>query len=135
MNALLHVLTFVFCLSVAVAPAFCQTAVHGNQDLRLSTSQTEEFEQMALAGDGQAAHKLYQHYALTQQNHEIGEYWLTVSAENGFLIGQYKLAIILSKSESQRDQKRAVFWVRKAVEGGYQPAQKFLDELSLKPVK
>jgi hypothetical protein len=82
---------------------------------RLPEKQIEAIQKEALAGDKDAAFKLYQHHLLAEEDRLEGTFWLTLAAYSGNDMAQYNLAMLyLEKSDSPRNQQAAIRWLKLA---------------------
>ena len=89
--------------------------VMGVGDLVLSPGEVVALSDEAWSGSGEAALKLFLYYGSVRLDFDKADYWTIIAAENGNAVGQYNAWVQLSDERSSaEDQKRAIFWLRKA---------------------
>lgn len=99
----------------------------------IEKSELPKLEKEALLGSPNAAFKLFQYYEFYKSNNDKSLYWVTISAENGHVIGQHNLAYTLfMNNQDVNDILRARFWAKKAVSGGNEEALDLLKEIESK---
>lgn len=92
------------------------------KDFVLNQQQKLELANQALDGSGKAALRLSRFYSNVTLNFDEALKWALVGAENGDLNSEYTVYGLLSRRESPDDQRRAMFWLRRAASQGYEPA-------------
>lgn len=96
---------------------------------QLSESQLERSKSEALLGSAQAANKIVNHFWMRGiPDRDQTTYWATIGAENGDVESKFRLWQTLHRSDSSVDQRRALFWLRRAAQEGYSAAQAMLDD-------
>jgi len=99
----------------------------------IEKSELPKLEKEALLGSPEPAFKLFQYYEFYIFNNDKSLYWVTISAENGHVIGQHNLAYTLFMNNHDiNDILRARFWAKKAVSGGNKEALELLKEIERK---
>ena len=73
----------------------------------------------ALQGNRKAALLLGKYYSEIKVDNELSEYWYIVGAQNGSPECQYELGQILLRKDSELDKVRGNFWLRQAIQNGY----------------
>jgi hypothetical protein len=92
----------------------------------LSEKEESDFRSSALAGSGADAYHLAMYYGMTKVDLEASLRWAIIGAENGDARSQW-LAFSLLENRAEADERaRARFWLKRAADQGYQPAQKEL---------
>ena len=88
-------------------------------DLMLHPYEVDKLAEEAWGGSGEAAPNLSLYYGSVRLDLDRSDYWTLIGAENGNAVAQYNAWVQLSDSRSSNDdQKRAVFWLRKAAAQG-----------------
>jgi hypothetical protein len=75
-----------------------------------------KYSRAALDGDGQAAYLVVVHYEMAALDRCNGEYWSQIAAENGDVDGMVNYARRLMDVADRDRCRRAVFWVKRAVQ-------------------
>lgn len=107
-------------------PAQPSTAVAIDSSMALSGDQLSALSQAALAGDPDAAFRMFLNFALPGDARDTANRWLRIAAENGHPIAQYNLWFQLKDSKDGDDRRRSIFWLRRSAQAGYAPATKEL---------
>lgn len=111
-------------LPLLLCSGFSFAAAQGfpEKDFVLNQQQKLELTNQALDGSGQAALRLSRFYSNVTLNLDEALKWAVIGAENGDLNCEYTAYGFLSRRESPEDQRRAMFWLKKAASQGYEPA-------------
>ena len=96
------------------------------KDFVLNPQQKQDLTNQALDGSGQAALRLSRFYSNVTLNLDESLKWAIIGAENGDANCEYTAYGFLSRRQSPDDQRRALFWLHKAADQGYQPAVEHL---------
>jgi hypothetical protein len=102
----------------------------GGESFAIPDDQIPTFKMNALLGNPEAAHKLTLYYRWFHVNRTDELYWTTIAAENGSPDGEYDLGFVLAEDPSQKNIRRAEFWLNKAKAAGVMLAASLLDELT-----
>jgi hypothetical protein len=81
-------------------------------------NQMDQVRKAALGGDGPAALRLEMYFGFGLMNSQQEEFWATVGAEDGLVTCEHNLGQILWQKDTKEDRMRAVYWLKKASEGG-----------------
>jgi TPR repeat protein len=122
MKSLLRFSLSLLCLSYVAVSHGYQSPAFVEQDFVLTPQQVTTLSTQALDGSGSAALKLSRFYSNVTLNLDLSLRWAIIGAENGDLNCAYTAYGFLSRRESPDDQRRAMFWLRKAASQGYEPA-------------
>ncbi|WP_155844836.1 hypothetical protein [Arenimonas oryziterrae] len=97
--------------------------------------QSEDKQRLALSGDKDAAFDLARE--AMNVSPPLSRCWLVVASENGHAIAQYNLWATLRHSSDSRDMSRAVFWLDKSADQGFDRAvnDRKISELWIRSVK
>jgi TPR repeat protein len=87
------------------------------QGIMVPTKEYSAVVQQALAGSGEAAHRLATQFVMTGRISEA-IFWATIAAENGHQGGMFNLGYQLSQSRDPKQRVRARFWLNKLVLSG-----------------
>jgi TPR repeat protein len=99
----------------------------------IDKSELPKLEKEALLGSPEAAFKLFQYYEYYMIDNKQSLYWVTISAENGHVIGQHNLAYMLYvNNNGVKDILRSHFWVKKSFSAGNKEALELLKEIESK---
>jgi TPR repeat protein len=129
MKSSLCFLLGLLCLSQVTLSYASHSPAFVEQEFVLSASQVTELTAQALDGSGPSALKLSRFYSNVTLNLEVALRWAIIGAENGDSNCEYTAYGFLSRRESPDDQRRALFWLRKAASQGYKPA---IDHLKIR---
>jgi Sel1 repeat len=91
--------------------------ISGNEALNLSDAERLKLEQAA-PNDPKAAYKLSIYCDFVKMDSIQALYWLRKSAEAGYSLAEYNLAVILSQSLKKKDREEADTWFKKAAAKG-----------------
>jgi len=83
----------------------------------------------ALRGSREASLRLHYFYEFERNDPAESLYWARISAQNGNPMGQYEYGLMLSKDPDPKNQRRSLFWLRKAADKGIEPARLFLKNM------
>lgn len=101
------------------------------EDSRLDLEEVPVIQEKALTGDGNEALKLSLFYNIGSK----AEYWAGIAAQNGSVEGCYNYGYFLSRKNDRQSKLRALFWLKKALEGGVEEAPSLIrivqDEISV----
>jgi TPR repeat protein len=89
-----------------------------NSDAEIARAQVPVLEKDALSGDPRAAFRLAMYYDLIVMDMRKYEYWTTIAAENGNIVGEYNLGYLLANRGGDLNRKRAIYWLKKAALAG-----------------
>lgn len=110
---------------------------NGNAALMIPEKDIPSLEALALQGSGEAALKLGNYYLYVANNSNEGNYWITISAKDGYPVGMYSLAaylrnqVYLNKDNAIHDPVlRARYWLERAKDAGYKPASNLLETIN-----
>lgn len=103
--------------------------VSGLAGLAIGEKDLPAFEEMALNGDAEAAHRLSILYSMVRYDPKQHLYWTTIAAENGSIPAQVNLGLLLRDDPDPKNRRRAVYWLRRAAETGNELAAKYLKEM------
>lgn len=92
------------------------------QEFVLTPQQVKSLSSDALDGSGHAALRLSRFYSNVVVNLDEAMKWAIVGAEDGDANCQYTAYTFLDRRMSPEDRRRALFWLKKAADQGYQPA-------------
>lgn len=124
----------IFLLSIVMALSV-STLVRGameepiaiDEGFSLSTELISRLKVGAAKGDSEAALKLSLHYSSgVNVSKSDARFWRQIAAENGNVVAQYTIWFFDHESEDEFVKERALFWLRKAAEAGYDRARKEL---------
>ena len=101
----------------------------GNAGYELSASEIARLGQAGLYGDGKAAFRLSLYYRFARPNSEKLAYWVEVAAEDGNPNAEYTYGFDLSRRSDENANRRAIFWLKKALKDGVPLAASLLEEL------
>ncbi len=87
-------------------------------DYSLSKVEIERLSVDAYQGSSEAAYKILQHYAFAKKNPHKTKRWARIGAENGSPGSQEMMYRLLSFSADMNDQRRALYWLKRAAEAG-----------------
>ncbi|NII53788.1 sel1 repeat family protein [Luteibacter sp. SG786] len=114
----------------AVQTAFAQTApeqpVNLNRDLVLTQQQLQTLAVEAMRGSSEAASKISVFYGFVLVNPMEERRWALIAAENGDPVAQYNVYEDFMNNDTALDRERALFWLRKSANAGYNEAQEKL---------
>ena len=86
----------------------------------LSKSEVAASSAAALAGSSDAAVKLMNFYWMSgKKDIPRAKYWAVIGAENGSIEAQFRAWQTLSISRNPDEQRRAIFWLKKAADENY----------------
>jgi TPR repeat protein len=116
-------------LTPSFKPKPADSANKGDNDVfAIPSEELAVLKAKALGGDGESARKIAIYFNFYKYDALSGKYWLQISAEDGYELGQLNLAEELDDAENvyrseppdeiQRDKERACFWFKKAAENG-----------------
>jgi hypothetical protein len=94
--------------------------VSSNIDYSLTSKDIEKLSELAMNGSPEAASKIVDYYYLEKGDKKKSKFWALIGAENGSLSSQFVIFQLLSVSKSSNDQRRALFWLKRSAEGGYE---------------
>lgn len=86
--------------------------------LPLTSQQVASDTQKALSGDSDAAIELASDYLFAHADQAKGKYWYRIAAENGKPSAQRNYGDVLMQDGSEESRARAIFWYKKAADGG-----------------
>jgi TPR repeat protein len=118
--------------------------IFGNGGEEISDEDLKNLSQKALEGDGVAAFKVARYYDTENINAKINRFWLMISAEDGYPLGEYNYAFHLaetgsplnsSRADEPTDHDRARFWFRRAKEHGLDVKPEVLRGFGLSPLE
>jgi TPR repeat protein len=92
----------------------------------LTTSEVERYTDEAIAGSAEAASTLMDYYQYGKKDAKKARFWAFVGAENGDAMSQFVAYQFLRPSPDLLEQKRSIFWLRKAADGGFLGARALL---------
>ncbi|WP_325370531.1 hypothetical protein [Dyella sp.] len=117
-----HLLLLLLALA-CVAPALAADGqAFSEQEFVLTPVQVKKLTNEALDGSGKAALRLSRFYSNVVTNLDEAMKWAIIGAENGDANCQYTAYAFLDRRMSSEDRRRAIFWLKKAADQGYQPA-------------
>jgi TPR repeat protein len=102
--------------------------IMGNADMILSGQQISLYSEQALGGDRDAANHLGQYFLAIKNDRIRAEKWYLISAENGDEGAQRTYANLILQ-DSKENKTRAIFWLKKASQGGNSSATADLEKL------
>jgi TPR repeat protein len=102
------------CVSVKTHMATTTSLCSADTTFEINKKEIPLLVSDALNGDKKAAARLAWYYDQILWDGRGSKYWFQIAAENGDASAMYNLAIIYDGSDSQNDNKRAIFWARKA---------------------
>lgn len=121
------VLTFILLASQAT---FAQSAPEQpknlNQDLVLTQQQLRKLAVEAMRGSSEAASKISVFYGFVTLNPMEERRWALIAAENGDPVAQYNVYEDFMNNDTALDRERALFWLRKSADAGYEDAKEKL---------
>lgn len=126
-----------FNLALAVTPSYALAdAIYVSQprrmdqDLRLTKEQISKLENLAQAGNNEAAAKLARYFDFYLHDYDSAKFWFETAARNGHVQSQYNLGVrLMTKRKDAVSCREAQSWFRMALENGLLKAQRALDEL------
>jgi len=92
-----------------------------NQSWELAPAEILRLKEDALNGSGEAAQRLWEFYAGIALDMPESEYWVTIEAEDGSVLGMYSLAQYLRDKGDPACTIRARWWFERVVKSGQQP--------------
>lgn len=124
-----RMLTLILC--VAMMPASFSQHVQTDPFSPLSAEEESALRSSAIGGSGADAYNLAMYYGFAKADLEEELRWAILGAENGDAKSQWLTFCLLEKRIPADDRARARFWLKRAADQGYLPAQKVLtDELA-----
>jgi len=124
----------IFLLVLLFACSYSRAETTTPYSYQLSVDQLEKNKSEALLGSAQAANKIVNHFWMRGvPDRKQTRYWATIGAENGDAESQFRLWQTLHISDSSADQRRALFWLRRAAQAGYHAAEAMLDDCNRWP--
>lgn len=115
-------------LCVAIVPASFSQHVQTDPFSPLSAEKESALRSSAIGGSGADAYNLAMYYGFTKADLEEELRWAIIGAENGDAKSQWLTFCLLEKRIPADDRARARFWLKRAADQGYQPAQKVLTD-------
>lgn len=108
--------------------------VTGANDFFLSEKEISDLkEKVSSNSDAEAAYKLYEYYEFSEFNEEEAIRWIEISADNGYPLAQYNLALNylgeISTPNIPIDIQRGKKLLEEAAKGGIIEAKELLEEL------
>ena len=122
MRFLRNILLLLLVLACAIPAAVATNQAFSEQEFVLTPQQVKQLTNEALDGSGQAALRLSRFYSNVVTNLDEAMKWAVIGAENGDANCQYTAYAFLDRRMSPEDRRRAIFWLKKAADQGYQPA-------------
>jgi TPR repeat protein len=96
-----------------------------NDEFFIPPMELAELERKALDGDGESAERIARYFDFYVLDHKSARYWMQISAEDDYGLGQFNFAYMLDSSNSppqgedkeavKLDRERACFWLKKAI--------------------
>jgi hypothetical protein len=102
--------------------------IFGNASLVVKKGDIPTLRTKALDGSADAASRLSRYYGFVTLDHKAERYWAQIAAENGDPEAMYNYAIILTEYNRAEDNRRALFWMKKAAGKGYKAAIDYIKE-------
>ena len=122
MRFLRNILLLLLVLACAIPASVAANQAFSEQEFVLTPQQVKQLTNEALDGSGQAALRLSRFYSNVVTNLDEAMKWAVIGAEDGDANCQYTTYAFLDRRMSLEDRRRAVFWLKKAADQGYQPA-------------
>lgn len=126
-------------LVIAIMFTFCSKGyemdyVTGANDFFLSKKEISDLkEKVSTVHDAEAAYKLYEYYEFSEFNEQEAIRWIEISADNGYPLAQYNLALNylgeISTPNIPIDIERGKKLLEEAAKGGIIEAKELLKEL------
>jgi TPR repeat protein len=102
--------------------------IPGLAGLGIPEKDLSAFEERALGGDAEAAHRLSTFYSMVRYDPKQCLYWTAIAAENGSIPAQVNLGLLLRDDPDPKNRRRAVYWLKRAAETGDELAARYLKE-------
>lgn len=96
----------------------------------LSVNEVMRYQDEAVGGSAEAAAKLMNYYRFEKKDEKKSNSWAIIGAENGAAESQFRMYQLLRISSDLLKQRRALFWLQKASEGGYVGAREIFETCS-----
>lgn len=83
----------------------------------------------AAKGDAEAAFRLSLHFSSGRNaSADEARFWRQIAAENGHAVAQYNIWFLDHGSQDEILRERALFWLKKSAEAGFEDAKKQLSK-------
>jgi len=133
--SLVFVISLILDLGNSIAQQKSDKPVIGMDGVTLDSTTLKKLSVQALDGSAEAGRKVSIHYLMTQGDRKKAIYWALIAAENGDSVGQYNVGSLLMDDHDPNNRRRAVYWLKKALDQGVSRAQELLDEIQSKGTK